>query len=49
MQALQNDPMRDEKLAQARDDEAKGLIMLPKKLEEGSPSWFRQMQSLLVK
>jgi len=49
MRALANDPMRDEKLAQARDDEAKGLIMLPKKLEEGSPSWFRAMQSLLVR
>jgi hypothetical protein len=49
MRALENDPMKDAKLAQARDDEAKGLIVLPKKLEEGSPSWFRQMQSLLVK
>jgi hypothetical protein len=49
MRALENDPMKDAKLAQARDDEAKGLIVLPKKLEEGSPSWFRQMQSLLVR
>jgi hypothetical protein len=49
MRALENDPMKNEKLAQARDDEAKGLIVLPKKLEEGSPSWFRQMQSLLVR
>ena len=49
LQALANDPQREQKLAQARDDEAKGLIDLPKKLEEGSPSWFRQMQSLLVR
>lgn len=49
MRALENDPMKDAKLAQARDDEAKGLIVLPRKLEEGSPSWFRQMQSLLVR
>lgn len=48
MLALQNDPMRDVKLAQALDDQAKGLITLPTKLEEGSPSWFRQMQSVLV-
>lgn len=49
MRALENDPMRDEKLAQAREDELKGLITLPKKIEEGSASWFRSMQSLLVR
>lgn len=49
LRALEGDPMKDEKLAQARDDEAKGLITLPKKLEEGSASWFRQMHSILVK
>ena len=49
LRALENDPLKDAKLAQARDDEAKGLIVLPKKLEEGSPTWFRQMQSLLVR
>jgi hypothetical protein len=49
LRALENDPMQDEKLAQAREDEVKGLIMLPKKLEEGSPSWFRAMQTLLVR
>ena len=48
MRALENDPMRDEKLAQAMGDESKGLITLPKKIAEGSPSWFRQMQSILV-
>jgi len=49
LQALANDPEREQKLAQARGDEAKGLITLPKKLEEGSPTWFRQMQSVLVR
>jgi hypothetical protein len=47
--ALENDPMKDAKLAQAREDEHKGLITLPKKLEEGSPTWFRQIQSMLIK
>ena len=41
--------MKDAKLAQAREDEAKGLITLPKKIEEGTANWFRQMQSILVK
>jgi hypothetical protein len=49
MRALEADPQKDAKLAQARDDEKKGLITLPKKLDEGSPNWFRQMQSVLVK
>jgi hypothetical protein len=49
MRALESDPQKDAKLAQARDDEAKGLITLPKKLDEGSPTWFRQMQSILAR
>lgn len=49
LRALESDPQKDAKLAQARDDEVKGLITLPKKLEEGSASWFRQMQNILVK
>ena len=48
MRALENDPDRDAKLAQAREDEAKGLITLPTKIQEGSPVWFRRMQSFLV-
>jgi hypothetical protein len=48
LRALENDPQRDAKLAQAMGDEAKGLIVLPKKIAEGSPTWFRQMQSMLV-
>ncbi len=49
LRALETDPEKDAKLAQARDDEAKGLITLPKKLEEGTATWFRQMQNLLVR
>lgn len=49
LRALEGDPEKNAKLAQARDDEAKGLITLPKKLEEGTAGWFRQMQSILVR
>ncbi len=49
LRALETDPEKDAKLAQARDDEVKGLITLPKKLEEGTATWFRQMQNLLVR
>jgi hypothetical protein len=49
LRALENDPQKEAKLAQAREDEAKGLITLPKKLEEGSATWFRQMQNMLVR
>lgn len=49
LRALENDPMKDAKLAQAREDETKGLITLPKKIEEGTANWFRQMQSILVR
>jgi len=49
LKALAKDPQRDAKLAQARDDVAKGLITMPEPVAEGSPTWFRQMQSFLVK
>jgi hypothetical protein len=49
LKALATDPQRDVKLAQARDDAAKGLISLPDTVSEGSPTWFRQMQNFLVK
>jgi hypothetical protein len=48
MRALENDPMRNEKLAQAREDEKKGFISLHEPLAEGSAPWFRMMQSILV-
>lgn len=42
MKALQNDPKKDEKLAQARQDAAKGIITLPEPVQEGSATWFRK-------
>lgn len=49
LRALASDPMKDAKLAQAREDELKGIITLPKKLEEGTASWFRQIHNILIK
>lgn len=49
LKALANDPQRDAKLAQARDDAAKGLISLPEPVAEGSAPWFRQIQSMLIR
>lgn len=49
MRALANDPQRDAKLAQAREDEKKGLITLHEPVAEGSLTWFRNMQSILVR
>lgn len=51
LKALANDPKRDEKLAQARDDQGKGLITLGESNDvlPGSGNWFRQMQSILTK
>lgn len=43
MAALENDPQRDAKLAQARDDEAKGLIELTESYNVGSNEWFRKL------
>jgi hypothetical protein len=40
--ALKNDPERDGKLAQARQDAAKGVINLPEPVQEGSAAWFRK-------
>ncbi len=44
MQALRNDPNKDAKLAQAREDEKKGLLTLP---ESANSNWFRQWSNLL--
>jgi hypothetical protein len=41
--ALENDPDKDSKLAQARQDAAKGLITLPETVTPGTAAWFRQM------
>lgn len=43
MAALQNDPDREGKLAQARQDQAKGLITLPEDNTPGTAAWFRKM------
>lgn len=44
--ALRNDPMKDEKLAQARQDAAKGLITLPES-RVGHSQWFREWSERL--
>jgi hypothetical protein len=45
--ALKNDPDKDSKLAQARQDAAKGIITMPEPVQEGSANWFRKYSSLL--
>lgn len=41
--ALQGDPDREGKLAQAKQDQAKGLLTLPEDVTPGSAAWFRKM------
>ena len=42
--ALENDPDREGKLAQARQDQAKGLLTLPEAAPTpGTAAWFRKM------
>ena len=43
MKALEGDPDREGKLAQAKQDQAKGLITLPEQITPGSAAWFRKM------
>ena len=43
LKALENDPDREAKLAQAREDEAKGLITFPTTIAEGTSNWFRSL------
>lgn len=43
MKALQNDPDREAKLAQARQDQAKGLLTLPEDHAPGTAAWFRRL------
>lgn len=47
MAALKNDPDREGKLAQARQDVAKGLMTLPEDHHPGTAGWFRNIQSKL--
>ena len=43
LKALQGDPDREGKLAQAKQDQAKGLLTLPEDVTPGSAAWFRKM------
>ena len=47
MAALKNDPDREGKLAQARQDVAKGTLTLPEDIHPGTGAWFRQMSGKL--
>jgi hypothetical protein len=48
MAALANDPRKEEKIAQAREDAKKGLIVLPESVQPGTAQWFRDIQNILV-
>jgi hypothetical protein len=43
MQALATDPDKEGKLAQAKQDVAKGVLTLPEQITPGSAAWFRKM------
>lgn len=43
MAALANDPDKEAKLAQARQDQQKGLLTLPEDITPGTAAWFRKM------
>lgn len=43
MAALKSDPDREGKLAQAKQDVAKGMLTLPEDVAPGSAAWFRQL------
>jgi hypothetical protein len=43
MAALKNDPDREAKLAQARQDQQKGLLTLPEDIAPGTAAWFRKL------
>lgn len=43
LKALQGDPDREGKLAQAKQDQAKGMLTLPEDVTPGSAAWFRTM------
>lgn len=46
MRALENDPKKDAKLAQAREDAAKGLITLAESVQPGSTQWMKQISEM---
>ena len=41
--ALQGDPDREGKLAQAKQDQARGLLTLPEDVAPGTAAWFRKL------
>lgn len=43
MKALEGDPDREGKLAQARQDQQKGLLTLPEAVTPGTAAWFRKL------
>jgi hypothetical protein len=43
MKALESDPDKEGKLAQARQDVGKGLLTLPEAVTPGTAAWFRKM------
>jgi hypothetical protein len=43
MKALESDPDKEGKLAQARQDVGKGLLTLPEAITPGTAAWFRKM------
>ena len=47
LKALEKDAEREGKLAQARQDAAKGLMRLPEAAQPGTAAWFRQMSDVL--
>ena len=46
LKALENDPKKDAKLAQAREDAAKGLITLSESAQPGSTQWMKQISEM---
>ena len=47
MRALEGDPDKEGKLAQARQDAAKGIISLPEDTQPGTAHWFRSITDKL--
>ena len=43
LQALASDPDREGKLAQAKQDQARGLLTLPEDVAPGTAAWFRKL------
>ena len=46
LKALENDPKKDAKLAQAREDATKGLITLSESAQPGSTQWMKQISEM---